>query len=330
MKDKQNFYHNFVIIGSTGYSKVGFYDVASLQNSRYFSRMSEGLTSKIDLIFQRLTFSEKVNKIVTGLFSKHTFSRLFPFCFVEDKPLVFIFLGQTQTLYQSGYIDYLREHFPRSKMVLYMIDLISRNKKLNFQESRNLFDIIISYDKGDCKKYGLDFWPTPYSLYPVPDSPDIEPIDVYYCGNAKMRGTLIFDTYRRCKAFGLKCKFFVTAAPEKMRIEASDIVYDHYISYVENLQYVKKAKCILEVMQANADGFTPRLWESIMYDRHLLTNNASLAASPYYIPTAMHSLDDIENIREWVDKPLSIDKANKESLSPVHLLHFIDDKLKMK
>ena len=212
-------------------------------------------------------------------------------------------------------------------MVLYMIDLISRNKRLDFAKSRNLFDLILSYDQGDCKKYGLDFYPTSYSQYPVPDDPSIEPFDVYYCGNAKMRGDMIFDVYRRCKAKGLKCKFFITATPSELRIDTEDIVYDHYIDYIKNLQYVKKSKCILEVMQANADGFTPRLWESIIYDRHLLTNNTSLINSTYYNPLSMHILDNIDKIMDWINTPIEVNEATKEALSPVHLLHFIDDKL---
>ena len=320
--------HNYVIAGSTGYSKVGYYDLTSMDGVCYFHSMKEGITSRFDLILQRLTFSEKVNKVFSFPFAHHTFSHLYPFSFKKQKPLVFLFFGQNQTVYQSGYIDYIREKYPGVRVVLYMIDLISRNKKLDFPKARSLFDLIISYDKGDCKEFGLEYFPTSYSHYPVPDNPSIESIDVFYCGNAKMRGDIIFDTYRQCIELGLKCLFFVTDVPKEMRIDSDDIIYDHYIDYVENLQYVKKAKCILEVMQTKADGFTPRLWESIMYDRHLLTNNTMLAETSYYIPSSMHDLNSIANIKDWIDKPLAFDESIKASLSPIHLLYFIDDKLK--
>ncbi len=325
--DRQELNHNYIIVGSTGYSKVGYYDLTLINGVRYFHNMKEGIHSRLDLLLQRLTFSEKVNKLFHTPFSHHTFSRLYRAEFKEKKPLVFLFFGQNETVYQSGYIEYIRKKYPGVKVVLYMIDIISRNKNLDFPKSRSLFDLILSYDRGDCKKYGLVFYPTSYSQYPVPDNSSIAPFDVYYCGNAKMRGEVIFDVYRRCKEQGLKCKFFVTSAPPELRIDAEDIIYDKYIDYIDNLQYVKKSKCILEVMQANADGFTPRLWESIMYDKHLLTNNATLHKTPYYRRSSMHGLDSIDKITTWIDKPIKIENTLKDSLSPVYLLHYIDKKL---
>ena len=322
-----SFSHNYVIVGSAGYSNVGFYDLSLMEGVRYFQNLREGINSKLTRTIQRISFSEKANKFIRSPFSYYTFSHLYPFSFKESKPLVFLFLGQNQTVYQSGYVEYLREKYPDVKVVLYMIDLISRNKKLRFAESRGLFDLILSYDKGDCEKYGLEYYPTPYSNYPVPEDLCIDQFDVYYCGNAKMRGEIIFDAYKELKKHNLRCKFFITDAPLELRIDSDEIVYDQYIDYSKNLQYVKKAKCILEVMQNNADGYTPRLWESIMYDRHLLTNNNSLSESRFFVSSAIHSLNEIDRIQDWIDNPLSIDKTLKDSLSPVHLLHFIDKKL---
>ena len=323
----QKFNHNFIIAGSSGYSKVGYYDLTLIDGVQYFHGMKEGIHSRLDLLLQRLTFSEKVNKLVHTPFSNYSFSKLYCTNFKEQKPLVFLFFGQNEIIYQSGYVEFLRKKYPGIKIVLYMIDIISRNKKLDFPKSRELFDLILSYDRGDCERYGLEFFPTSYSRFPVPENPAIESFDVYYCGNAKMRGDLIFDTYKKCKGLGMKCKFFITAAPEKKRIDTEDIVYDKYIDYVENLQYVKKAKCILEVMQTNADGFTPRLWESIIYDRHLLTNNNSIQNSTFYNPLSMHRLEKIDTIKDWIDTPIVTEETTKDALSPVHLLRFIDDKL---
>ena len=287
--------------------------------------MKEGLNSKMDLMIQRLTFSEQVNKIIPYPLSSYTYPRLLPFHFNKERPLIFIFFGNTEYLYQSTYLDYLRKKYPSARIVLYMQDLINRNTKLNFYQIKDKFDLILSYDKGDCEKYGLLYHPTPYSRYPVLNNPTIEPCDVFYCGNAKMRYATILDVFTKCKEMGLKCKFFITACPEEKKIPSEDIVYDHYISYHENLQYVQKAKCILEVMQANADGYTPRLWESIIYDKHLLTDNQSIVTSEFYKKDSMHGIANINNILEWIKEPIKHDNAFKQSLSPIYLLNKVEE-----
>lgn len=322
--------YNYVIVGCGGYYSVGYHDVMSLDNVRYFSSMTEGVTSKLDLILQRITFSEQVNRFLSYPFASYTYSRLFPLQFKEDKPLVFLFFGNTQYLYQSTYLEYLRKQNPGVKFVLYLQDIVAINEKLNLEKFRKEFDLILSYDKGDCEKYGLVYHPTPYSIYPIPENPSIEPLDVFFCGKAKTRYRLIFDVYNRCKEKGLKCKFFITGVPDADRIISDDIVYDHPITYIENLQYVKKSKCILEVMQENADGYTPRLWESLVYDKHLLTNNRDLLNSCFNVDQSIHYFDKSSCKLSWIDVPVSHSLSFKESLSPKHLLQLVESKLDSK
>lgn len=319
-----NYIHNYVIVGDAGYYMVGYYDIIKLDNVQYFSTIYGNIKSKFNRLIFRITFSGKINKIIKNPFSSYIFPRLFPFKFNIEKPLVFIFFGNTQYIYQSNYISYLRKKYPNIKIVLYMQDIIARNYALNFDIARKKFDSILSYDNGDCKKYGLIYYPTPYSNYPIIENKKIEPIDIFYCGHAKMRYKEIFEVYRKCKNLGLKCKFFITAVPRNERIQSDDIIYDKPISYIENLQYVQKSKCILEIMQANADGYTPRLWESIVYNKHLLTNNVSLLKSKYYITESMHQLTDIENILSWINISIKNSFRVKSELSPINLLNFID------
>ena len=77
-------------------------------------------------------------------------------------------------------------------------------------------------------------------------------------------------------------------------------------------------------MQVNADGYTPRLWESIIYDKHLLTNNYALQGSSFYKEKSMHQLSDIENILSWINTPVNHTEDFKSSLSPINLLKYID------
>lgn len=318
--------YNYVIVGCGGYYSVGYHDIMSLDNVKYFSSMKEGVDSKFSLMIQRLTFSEQVNRLVSYPFASYTYPRLFPFHFKEERPLVFIFFGNTQYVYQSTYLDYLRKRYPEAKFVLYMQDVIARNFKLNFESVRDKFDLILSYDKRDCNKYGLVYHPTPYSMYSIPENNAIEPFDVFYCGSAKTKARYeaIFDMYNKCHEQGLKCKFYIVGAPREARIISDEIIYDQPLSYVENLQYVQKSKCILEVQQENADGYTPRLWESIVYDKHLLTNNTNIVNSEYYNHQSIHLLSEMDEIGKWVNTSISNTLDLKNRLSPLHLLQKIE------
>lgn len=316
--------YNYVIVGADGYYLVGYHDLMTLKNVRYFSSMYDGITSVFDKKIIRFTFSKKINKILANPLSFYTYPRLFPFKFEDNKPLVFLFFGHTHYVYQSSYLKYLRKTYPNVKLVLYMQDVIARNFYLDFEKVRNSFDLILSYDKGDCNKYGLLYYPTPYSIYPIESEVLIEPLDVFYCGHAKSRYNQIFDVYHRCKEKGLKVKFFVTAVPNDKKIICDDIIYDKPISYIENLQYVQKSKCILEIMQENADGYTPRFWEAIIYDKHLLTNNTKIVNSNYYNKEYIHMTSNINDITSWLYKSVKNSNSVKQSLSPLNLLKKID------
>ena len=98
------------------------------------------------------------------------------------------------------------------------------------------------------------------------------------------------------------------------------------LSYEQNIQHVLNTKAVLEIMQEGADGFTPRVWESIIYDKHLLSNNASLHHSEYYNADFMHDIYDA-NVLQLVNMPVRYDSNHKNILSPTHLLKFIDELL---
>jgi hypothetical protein len=118
-----------------------------------------------------------------------------------------------------------------------------------------------------------------------------------------------------------------------MPSEADHLKGIHYqenlIDYKENLSHVMNTRCVVDVMQEGADGFTPRLWESILYDKHLLSNNPVLENSRYYIPDNIHLLNKgIEELDySWIKHDATYPEELKDSLSPVNLLKFIDSHL---
>ena len=327
--EEYKFKYNYVIIGAGGYYLNGYHDIMSLPNVSYHSSYADGFDSWLSRQVLRWNFSNVVNRHVCTPFSWYVYPRLYPLHFSDNRPLCFLFFGNTQYIYQTSYTEYLRKRYPQARLVLYMQDLVERYPQSMFEKVSPKMDLLLSYDKGDCHKYGMLFHPTPMSYVHIPDNLMLPPSDVYFCGYAKSRFPVVHRIYNELTSQGLTCDFNLLGMPDMApRIDGIKYISQPF-SYTENLQHVVKTKCILEVMQEGADGYTPRLWESIMYNRHLLTNNSTLKDSKYFHPNGMHEYGETGNIdvRPWLDMPISYDEEFKNSLSPVHLLQFIDQAL---
>lgn len=320
--------YNYVIIGAGGYYLVGYHDIINLPCVSYHKDYYEGYDSFIERQLVRWCFSRKVNRFIHTPFSWFVFPKLYPHHFVDEKPLCFLFFGNTQQIYQTDYLQYLRRTYPSSKIVLYMQDIVSQNHELNFESARRQFDLLLSYDKGDARKYNMEYYPTPMSLFSVNPLPTLPDTDIYFCGKGKDRYPLIHSIYKQCTGMGLVCDFYITEVPvEAEHVEG--INYNRPLTYIENLQHIVKTKCILEIMQGGANGYTPRTWESIVYKKHLLTNNNILDNSPYFYSLGHHNLESIEDnsILQWIRNKVTYPKEICELISPVNLLKFIDQKL---
>lgn len=320
---------NYIIIGSDGYYLAGYHDLLDKPYVSYHQSYNDGFDGFIPKQLLRWNFSRQLNKYIHTPFSWYVYPRLYPHYFNDGKPLCFLFFGNQQYIYQTSYLEYIRKTHPSAKIVLYMQDVVRKNKELNFEKVAGKFDLLLSYDKGDAAQYSMLFHPTPMSKQTIEEDSSIVESDVYFCGYAKTRYPIINDTYMKCKEAGLRCDFIVLDMPN----DAEHVEGIQYLSkpltYIQNLQHVQKTKCVVEIMQEGADGYTPRLWESIIYDKHLLTNNKELKASEFCYEQGQHSIESLtgESISELIISPISYPEPLKDKLSPVHLLQFIDRKL---
>lgn len=318
--------YNYVICGAGGYYNFGYRDIMNLPNVRYYSSYTDCVNSTLQKLLVCFNFSAKVNRIVKTPLSKIVYPHIYKADFKEQKPLCYVFFGNVQYIFQTSYLKYLKSEHPNIKLVLYMQDLICRNAKLDFEACRDSFDLILSYDRGDAEKYGLAFHSTPMSVINVPSDPLLDKSDIYFCGFAKTRFPIIHELYRKYTDMGLKCDFHIMQFPDNEE-KVDGIQYDENIlTYEQNIQHVLNTKAVLEIMQEGADGFTPRVWESIIYDRHLLTNNGRLCHSGFYDERFMHE-SDASDIGRLIDCPVSYSDEQKRQLSPVHLLEYIDSLL---
>lgn len=321
--------YNYVICGGGGFYSIAYKDLVKLPNVCYFSTDSVGFNTVLSKILLRINFKSEINRIIEVPFHEYVYPKLFPFHFnIKERPLCYLFFNCHQNIIDSSYIEYLRSNYPDVRTVLYMQDLVSSfSVKYNIESYKKRFDLVISYDEGDCKKYGLIYHPTPYSRIDISNLSVQEESDVFFCGYAKSRYKKIVDVYYRCREEGLKCKFFIIGIPQSEQIVGDGLIYDRTLSYIENLSYIMQSKCVLEIMQEKATGYTPRLWESLMYDKHLLTDNSSVKKSIFYDPSGIHCLSDVGKISDWINIPTSCSPDIKAMMSPLNVLRLIEEYL---
>lgn len=327
--------HNFVIFEvKSEYYKIAFSNLFSCSNVEYIDGLNRGRTL-LCRFFYRLHHSRKLNLIFKLPLKRLWFRMYFQKKFEDEKPLCFLFDARIlQFSYVHDYLKYLRGKHPNAQFVLFYQDLIKTYKSVELSQMRLLFDLILTYDNGEAKKYKLVYHPTIYSKY-IFSEKDLEEInkidlcDVYFVGLAKNRLSKILDVYKKLTKAGLICDFYISGVSKEQQFEFSGIHYNQKLSYVENLRHIQRARCILEIMQEGAEGATLRNWEAICYNKILLTDNLSLIHSPYYntnyISIIRDGIVDFSIFTAYRDYDLG---HYMEMISPINLLNFIESYIK--
>lgn len=327
---QENSTYNYVICGDSMWTPYMFGDLYGTNGVKLFYRNDDGFNGFFSKLLWHVNYSKKINKYIKRPFNKYIVRNTWNCQFDNNLPVCYILMGNRASVFNNkALLDYWRQSRPNCKIVLYLVDLVSRNALLNIDYIRENFDIVISYDKSDSQLYGWLYYPTPYSRLLLTQEDIAIESDLYFCGSAKNRLSDIIKVYEWAKCNGLSCKFFISGVSSQNQIYKNDIHYNQKLTYAQNLQYAIKSKCIVEIMQKNATGYTPRLWEAIMLDKHLLTNNQEVLNSPYYIPKGMHFFSgdesyDLYDLYDQIDTPIRYSEDLKQSLSPFNFIKFMN------
>lgn len=331
--------YNFVILGSKNeIFKTSFKDVACQENVVY---LDDDISCKGFLykILHRLHFSKVINKLVSIPFKNIWNAGNVVFSFNNAKPICFIlFTNWVQSNAQTGIIPFLRKKYPGCKIVWFAQDILCtiRNtytrKRIDVDSLKKFFDLIVSYDMGDAKKYGLEYHPTVLSKTQVSSNSKYKS-DLFFIGKSKKRLNLLIELGKGLKKYGIKYNFMVLGIPPEEQKEPEYINYiDKPLTYYENLNYAANAKCLLELMQPGAVGYTFRTSEALLYNKKMITNNQPIEKAPFFNDENIVIMKDIseEWLKQVAQKILddkSVQYENTEVISPKHLLEFIEEKL---
>lgn len=202
---------------------------------------------------------------------------------------------------------------------VYMWNIVRPSSVNEVLELKKMGVKVYTFEKDDCKKYNLSYNPQLYPyLYTKPQNINIE-YDCYFCAADKNRTQTLIKIKKALEKNNITYKFRILLKKHiKYNFNKNDvkgiIFMEKSIPYEQLLNETFKSKAILEIVQEGQNGFTWRVFESIFYDKKLITNNKSLKDYDFYHPNNIFILDNnYDEIKEFLEKPfIKIDNEIKE------------------
>ena len=272
-----------------------------------------------------LHWSKKVNRLCNLPWKRIWFSGMCIHKFDVWKPCCYVFFGGKYITEASELRAYIHRLNPQNKCLIYCGDLISK-KHWDIDKVKACCDKIVTYDPDEAKHYGIECYNAPiYGKDATTTMPDEFQYDVFFLGFAKDRLHMIREVYRRLKEGGLRCHFIVCGVPNAEQI-TDGIHYTAPIPYRENIEYVKKSKCILEIMQGGSNTSTLRCNEALIYKRKLLTNYIGIRQQSYFNPAFISTFSHANDIDfDFLKTPIDYSVfPPPDAFSPLKLIDFFD------
>ena len=215
------------------------------------------------------------------------------------------------------------------KIILLLLDSIQADS-LVVRRNRNrfflkLWDRVVTFDPKDAEYYGFTYKGfCCYSKQSIKLS-NIPEYDVYFTGTTKgNRSKMINETYQYFSSCGLKCMYDVQLRDKSVGKSPGINYIKRWIKYEDILIKLANSKCVLEIVQSNQNGPSLRYFESIFYNKKLITNNNRIVNYPYYNPQWMKIIEKPEDIDvEWVKNSEIVDYHYNGEFSPIHFVKYI-------
>lgn len=310
-----------------GYYAICLKDLENVSDIKVVSQPLDYMPMLVRLFYCVHT-SRRINQYVRLPFQKIWYSKYFKKSKHREKPYCFVFLNP---IIPESYYKYLKRTYPDCKIVAVHRDLLKIWKDVAPHFIQNsLFDLEYTFDNQEAQKYGLEHFDEFESKIELSNATSSYPkSDVFFAGKAKDRLSRLLEACKLFNDSGINCLFYVTEVPIEQRITMPGIVYaDKAMSYRDMLSYSYNAKCLLDINQRGASGFTSRFLEAVMYNKILITDNPEVKKSKFYNPRYIQYIGKISDINtNIISGGVNVDFHYVDEFSPKHLIDQIDAKL---
>ena len=243
----------------------------------------------------------------------------------DEDCIVFLNSGFCHELDETV-LDKLKKKNENLKLVLYLVDPMTGFDKPEHLRIIQKMDLVYSINKDDCEKYGFTYYELVYSKTESDQKQTGEKADLYYLGSGEDRTEFLQKVYQRCEREHVRTSFHVLSDVRQETVG----IHRHRstVPYEENINWIMKSNCILEVMHKDFDNPTQRYSEAVVYNKKLLTNNSKVIEFEFYNPEYMkifHSIEDID--MDFIKSETEVNYHYQNEFSPKLLIQDIDDRL---
>lgn len=310
--------------------KQMFMDVLNKKNNEYdVEEIKRIIIPKPLVPIYKLHFNAKINRHFFLPFKSiwNPFYQIHKYRFEPKQKYCIIFLnGSVKQHFSKKYLKDLKRKNPNIKLVMIMYDSFSNPAAKRPIKLIPEFDIVFSFDKEDCKKYGFEHI---YSTFSIPDSVILDDkyhSSAFFVGYGQGRLKILQDTFKKISSKINDCKFIISGVKEEDKEEIKGLEYNTVISYQEELKYAYNTDCIVEILKKGQTGITLRTCEAIAFNKKLFTNNMSLKEMPFYDERYMYVFDDVNKIDfSFFNKKIKVKYTKNDYFSPINILKRLNE-----
>ena len=192
-------------------------------------------------------------------------------------------------------ISYLRRKNPKARIIVWYWNPINEHNLLS-EKYRDMCEVW-SFDKNDCQRYGFKN-NIQFTVIDYERGTDENINDLIFIGADKGRAETVIRLKKIIESIGMS--FFVRF-PSKYGKDGKFQEYkSKMIEYSTIIEYEKKSRCIVEILQEGQSGMSLRAIEAIALGKKLITNNLDLPKMNFFDDTRIFVLD-VDNMCDSVD-----------------------------
>lgn len=274
----------FVVLSNEfDYTEATFSDLKAFENVHYFPfPIASGSPFKMQLC--KIHGSQKANRFFQLPGQAIWNSSMFK---IEDldttKPTCFIYsFRRIDRFIRSGFFTYVEKLFPKVYHVGWWDDLVRPNELRSLEYAKSHFDLTITYDQAEARKYGIRYYPSFYSKPGWIENDLPIKYDVCFVGYAKDRLAEIYEAYDTFAQGGARCHFVICGVPARRKRREAGIIFNQTLAYREVVRLSSESRCVMEVIQHDSTGQSLRVNEAFVLGKKLITNNPEIKTLPQY------------------------------------------------
>lgn len=219
------------------------------------------------------------------------------------------------------FLEYLHRKYPQAHIVYwlrnalfvegYRSGITPDNIQKFLELQRKLGFRVITFDKGDCRKYNLLYAPQVWPMKELErQQKTTEKVrikyDIFWYGKDKGRIPKVLEMKKVCDSQKLTYWFkIVKAFGKKYTSNLNWLLIDDGVSYAEYVKKMLESRAVLEIMQEGQNGLTARPIEAMRLRRKLITNYKGIREYDFYCKENVFILgiDDPHNLSDFIHSP---------------------------